>query len=545
MKRLFHLLLLILLTGCNTIEVKKQLQDIESYIAARPDSALSVIESMDSTALKTRGLKAHHALLHAMALDKNYIDVTDDSLALTAVNWYRNHGPKKNLARSMYYLALSYFYDRQYDRSIVKLAETEPIAEKYDSLYWGFVKVLQADIYSINYNEIAELEALQQALDIYCSLNDEYYINVAKTRLSTSYINNEKYDEASLLLKELIESRNLNHRMKLKTIGDYAFLMAIKPDADYSQADYYYEKVAFEESGRYMSKQDYWVWAYALSKAGKTDKALEIIKSLEQVDTSSTAYHFLYLIAKNQNNITDAFRYLEKFSEKNNEEVIEILKQSISVIQRDYYHSQYETADYKARNRLLTIILITTTSFLLILIICIYIKRYRKEKEQEKNNYIRYAEEVIRQLKELQKDSYSALQKKYVSMYKTKYETIRDLYYKYIQSDRRVDAESLIYKKVVSLINDLRHEIVNNTKLERMLDEDLNGLLTQFHTEYPEFSKRDYTLMAYLTLGFDATLISHFMNCTPNSIYIRKSRLKKIIEEADTEHKEVFLEIIG
>lgn len=130
MKRLFHILLLILLTGCNTIEVKKQLQDIESYIAERPDSALAVIESIDSTALKTRRLKAHHALLHAMALDKNYIDVTDDSLALTAVNWYRNHGPKKNLARAMYYLALSYFYDGQYDRSIIKLAETEPVAKK-------------------------------------------------------------------------------------------------------------------------------------------------------------------------------------------------------------------------------------------------------------------------------------------------------------------------------------------------------------------------------------------------------------------------------
>ena len=120
----------------------------------RPDSALAIIESIDSTVLRTKGLQAHHALLHAMALDKNYIDVKDDSLALTAVHYYQKHGQKKYLARARYYLALSYFNAKQYDESIVELAKTESVAEKYDSLYWGFVKALQADIYNINYNSI-------------------------------------------------------------------------------------------------------------------------------------------------------------------------------------------------------------------------------------------------------------------------------------------------------------------------------------------------------------------------------------------------------
>lgn len=63
------------------------LKDVESYISERPDSALAVLESMDRGELKSRRSEAHHALLHAMALDKNYIDVTDDSLASVAVRY--------------------------------------------------------------------------------------------------------------------------------------------------------------------------------------------------------------------------------------------------------------------------------------------------------------------------------------------------------------------------------------------------------------------------------------------------------------------------
>ena len=47
----------------------------------RPDSALSVLKSVDHALLNTKRSRAHHALLHAMALDKNYIDVADDSIA--------------------------------------------------------------------------------------------------------------------------------------------------------------------------------------------------------------------------------------------------------------------------------------------------------------------------------------------------------------------------------------------------------------------------------------------------------------------------------
>ena len=166
-------------------------------------------------------------------------------------------------------------------------------------------------------------------------------------------------------------------------------------------------------------------------------------------------------------------------------------------------------------------------------------------KESEKEEYIRYAEEVNRQLRELQKDSYTSLQKKYVLMYKSKYETLRALYERYMISNGRTDADKIMYREVTRLIDELRSDIKDSKTLERILDNDLNGILTILRNEIPNLTKKDHILIGYLSIGFDVVMISHFMDCSPNSIYIRKSRLKKAIEDSGAEHKDVFLEIIG
>lgn len=65
------------LTSCAERGVTASLNDIESYIDSRPDSALAAIRQIDTTALRTRPAKAKYSLLHAMALDKNYIDTAE------------------------------------------------------------------------------------------------------------------------------------------------------------------------------------------------------------------------------------------------------------------------------------------------------------------------------------------------------------------------------------------------------------------------------------------------------------------------------------
>lgn len=94
MKARIYLLLVILalpLLSCSDREVSESLNNIESYILERPDSALQAIRTIDTTLLDTRALRAKYSLLHAMALDKNYIDTTDVRVVLPAVDYYSKH----------------------------------------------------------------------------------------------------------------------------------------------------------------------------------------------------------------------------------------------------------------------------------------------------------------------------------------------------------------------------------------------------------------------------------------------------------------------
>ena len=533
------------LAGCTSSKVNSTLKDVESYISERPDSALAVLESIDRTELKSRRSEAHHALLHAMALDKNYIDVTDDSLASVAVKYYQKHGPKKYLARALYYKGLSYYYNKEYDKSIVELSKAESIAASSDSLYFGFVRMLQANIYSINYNSIEEITAIEEALNIYKELKVDYYINVAQHRLSQAYMGEGRYTEAEFLIRGLLDSETLNLRMNAKAMGDYAFLMGTRPDADYEASVTYFEKTAEVANGRYLSKQDYWVWAHALAQIGEIDRSRQIVDILSHVDSSGTAYFWQYKIAKALKRNDEAFILHQKFSDKNNDEVIQALKQSMSIVQRDYYRSQYEISKYKTKVKNIILLCVILSATFAIALIYISALQYKRRKEFEKEEYIRYAEEINRQLKYLHAEAYTSLQKKYISIYRAKYETISSLFEQYVLSKDRKGAEAAVYRQVTKLIDNLRKDIDSQEDLERTLDKDLGGIMTSFKKEFPKLRTKDRHFFGYLALGFDITIISHFMGCTQNTLYIRKSRLKKHIEESDSEYKNEYLQIIS
>lgn len=540
------ILVVVLCTSCFHTQITDQiLKDVESYISESPDSALTVLESIKRSDLKSQRQKAHHALLHAMALDKSFIDVTEDSLACIAVNYFQKHGPKKYLVRSLYYKGLSYFYDKQYNKSIIELSKAERDASKHDSLYLGFIKMLQANIYNRNYNEIRAVELLEQAYSIYTDLQTEHYINVAKSELAVAYTNLKRYDDAQRLLNELLESNQLNDHMFWQAMSDYAFLMGTRTNADYKTSIAYYDKTAEAKGGRYLSKQDYWVWAHALAQTGNIKKSQYLIDMLSPIDTSGTAYYWQYTIAKIQGRTAEALSLFEKFSEKNNEEVVNTLRQSISNVQRDYYQSQHEIVSYKVRIREFIIFFVTILSISSITLITAAAVGYKRKKEKEQDYYIKYAEEVKRQLDEFKSGTYSDLQKKYISMHKAKYETLQILFEKYLQSSDRIDVEQLIYKKFVSLIEELQKDIENSSKFDKYLNTELGGVMTHLRIEFPKLTTRYYRMFGYLALGFSNPIISHFMCCSENAVRIVKNRLKTIIKNSDAEHKSEFLEIIG
>ncbi|MBO5498398.1 MAG: hypothetical protein J5990_03265 [Bacteroidales bacterium] len=104
----------ITIVSCNDAmrsETFRVLEDVDSYIEARPDSALAVLEGINKSELTSKELEAKYALLLSQALDKNYIDLQSDSIIAPAVRYYENHGTPDERLLTHYYRGVIYLND--------------------------------------------------------------------------------------------------------------------------------------------------------------------------------------------------------------------------------------------------------------------------------------------------------------------------------------------------------------------------------------------------------------------------------------------------
>lgn len=544
MKRLFALVLTFLpLVSCVSVHVENILNDVETYISERPDSALAVLDSIDRDMLTTRKVTSHHALLYAMALDKNFIDVSDDSLAMTALEYYEHHGDRKYKARALYYLGLSHYYSQEYDKAIIEFTKAEEVAQKHDSLYWGMTKVAQADTYGRTFNSTEETECLLLASDILEEVSSYHYY-VSQLRLAQVYIDEKQYLLSEGILKALL-SQGVNTPIYANALRSYAYLNVVSPFGDCKNAAELYQNHLSEFSGEYMTLRDYWAWSYSLYCQKSYEDSNNLVSQLIQIDTTIVSDYWQYLLAKEDSNYKIALSRLENVLEKNEREVETALKQELSLKQRDYYAMQSKWTLYKMYNRTIMLFSAIIVALMIIGYLIIFYRGYIKKQNEEKERYMEYVAEIIRQLEEVKCENSDSLKRKYIELYKSKFEVLRSLSDQYLMTENRVDAEEKMYQKVISLVNDIRNDEEHRAKFEAMLDNDLDGIMTNFRNELPKLKEIDYAIFSYWIIGFDVTTISRLLDTSLNIIYIRRSRIKQQIRDKAPEHMYQFLEMIS
>ena len=192
MKRtIYTLIATALLLSCSGQEVRnsiKDLDDVESYIQERPDSALFVLEGIDRLNLNTRGLKARHGLLLSMALDKNFIDLTSDSLIAPVVKYYEGTKDYDHLFKAYYYLGRIYHNADRHNESMMIYSKALDISDKIsDNLYIG---LLHAQFGHLNYdyfNYEAAIENFNKAYEYYKKAGKEAYMHYTLLNLAPLY----------------------------------------------------------------------------------------------------------------------------------------------------------------------------------------------------------------------------------------------------------------------------------------------------------------------------------------------------------------------
>ena len=158
MRRLFSIFFILFSIGCSN-SIDTTLDNAVSLMVERPDSACKILSAIDRAEIRGKRAKARYALLYAQALDKNWIDVDNDSLIRVAVDYYQNHGKDIDKAKAFYYSGIVYYNASDIDGAMKALVKARIYAEKTDDQdLRGLIYSIIGDLY---YSQYGFDEALQ------------------------------------------------------------------------------------------------------------------------------------------------------------------------------------------------------------------------------------------------------------------------------------------------------------------------------------------------------------------------------------------------
>ena len=230
--------------GARKSETSRLLKDVDSYIEARPDSALAVLEGIDKSELTNKELEAKYALLLSQALDKNYIDLQSDSIIAPAVRYYENHGTPDERLKMYYYRGRISMNANNYEEAM----EYFSVAGKYtenakDKIAAGLLHNAKMHIYQYLYDSDSVISEAKKSSDMFLAggdtaryinaingvltgyiqmqdtANAQYYLNIYRDLIP--YMNIEqlsRYHSASLFLNI---DKGADSLMVIETIDEY------------------------------------------------------------------------------------------------------------------------------------------------------------------------------------------------------------------------------------------------------------------------------------------------------------------------------------
>lgn len=168
---LFPVFVLLAITGCShSNNSLKRMDTAESIIESSPDSALSILDSIPTSELRTRKEKARYALLKSIALDKNYIDTTTFDVLQPAIDYYSKHGTPDEKLKTYYYQGRIHQNANNDDLAMQAWLSGADINGCSDSLTLARLLVAEGILYHKQYKITSFIKCNLRAAEIYGAL---------------------------------------------------------------------------------------------------------------------------------------------------------------------------------------------------------------------------------------------------------------------------------------------------------------------------------------------------------------------------------------
>ena len=515
-----------------------RLELAESLLDHRPDSSLVVLQSIRRNELYTEEQQAHYALLKSAAYDKNYIDVTSDSLTHKAVDYYSSRRNKKKEMLAWYYHALVLMNAQSYTSSIIAFEEAEILAKALnDPFQLGLIMRNKAKVFKLSNNNPGAIECRKQAIECFSNTDKESYKAYAELDLSTDYINNQEYEKADSLLNRIREYNNptLNTFCNIyqasilsETNKDpYTVISLYKssPEDCYSLLDYGYLANAFESIALPDSTDCWFSKGYAASRNQADSATIDYFRS--KVELSRGHYQNALLLMNHATTIQDSLTRV-------------LLQQSVSAAQRDYYKSETLRREEKIRAMRQRFLLGSIASLFVLLYLAMFsVTLSRKKERLLKEQMARLALEE-KELDRLHFDNAHLIG----SLFSEKIQRLDRLcesYFK-LEDGKQKDA---VFKQVKELAARIRKDDALFLSLENDLDRYCDGIMSKLREQVPRIKGENIKIISLFFAGFSYETIQIILRKNSiQSLRTTRSRFRKEIIDAKAPDSDYFMKML-
>lgn len=575
------LLCVLTLSSCASKDVTQALSRADELMWTKPDSALAVLESVDTLDLKTRAQRAEFSLLYTMAFDRNHLTIPNLHIIEPAVRYYERHGSKDTKMKMYFYLGVAQYDTGDLESAIVSYIRAKEYSLYSDNLMFkGLISFVISDVFFSDKNYPESISYCKEACDYFAQAKDSLRLWSTTGCLASYYLNAEDWTKADSLYSVFFSQPILDTAIYSRQLFNLAWSNIFRPDFNPQESVDLFEKSISKYNGK-PSVNDYCVYAYASEMLGNTEVADDIVGQLERAGADSVVLDtWRYRIFKHKGNYKDALALLEQTVRAQYSEILKTIDQSVALAQSDYYESKSLLLDKDRRIQsqskwiVLLLCLLLVVSFVIIHSILKRKWQFQieemssineavgnrlkdailcsEERQQSINVLVSENELAKRKIENLSDKLYVAqseqmivnLRNKYIQAYKGQYHQLNDLCHKYWEASRlSKGGKDKIYAEVKKIVAVLDEQ--NQKQLEAMIDDSLDGMMSKLRLAMPGTNEKDFRFIALIILGFDTKTIARIMKYNVGTVYTKRSNIKEKLQKIECEEKELVLALIS
>jgi len=536
-------LFLLLMTGCKERpEVSASLDRAEALMESAPDSALSLLQSLDTEKFRKRSTHARHALLFTQAQDKNYIDETNDSLISIAVDYYRQHGDVRPRFLSLYYKGRVQTNAGDHLNAMLSYAEAEELVEELrDNYYIGLLYTQMGDAYGEYYDFPKSLEAFHKASEHYAKANKCSHCAYALWNQANICWQMNEYAECEQMYRSALdEARTLEDNI-LEEICLSELFMVYMEQGNTMEAHDIYQRLKDNFSLQDMSAKFCSVVAELYATEGNYNEMKahmdEAWNRTRNAQDSISLYFADARINEMIGNHQMAYIHLNRGIQLQTSAMNNVLQQPILSLQCDYLKQELAFSNYRSKvTRGIWIIL----SMIFIMAVAFFLLQIRKHIKLKDESIRCYLKELA-SMKQVMENDRSEKNIQLQELFKDQFKIIDILGESFFREDDETKLQKDVYQKVKNLMEQYDRNNKLYIQFEELVNRYNDNVIHKLRKEM-KLPENVYRQLCYHVAGFSVNVISVFMGESCDTLYKRRRRTLEKIARSELSFKGELLE---